>query len=55
MRDIRKGLEQRIEKAKADRAQLERRIVRLDEKAELWKQALESERGRVLNEEIPHA
>ena len=52
MRDIRRGLEQRIEEAEADRAQLERRIARLDERAELLKRALEMEWARLL--EAPH-
>ncbi|KKL27718.1 hypothetical protein LCGC14_2382310, partial [marine sediment metagenome] len=37
------------------RAQLERRIARLDEKRALLEQALKAEKDRVLNEEVPHA
>ena len=55
MRDIRKGLQQRIEEAEADRAQLKRRIARLDEKRANLKQALEMERSRVLSEGVPDA
>lgn len=47
MRNITKGLEQRLELAEADRAQLERRIARLDEKEALLKRALEVEEARL--------
>ena len=44
MRDIRRGLEQRLEESKADRAQIERRIVHLNKKLELLRQVLVYER-----------
>ena len=45
MRDIRKGLEQRLGEAEAERAQIGRRIARLDEKSALLKQILEYEKA----------
>ena len=41
------GRSARIEEAEVERAQLERRIARLDEKAELLKRALEVEKTRL--------
>lgn len=51
MRNITKGLEQRLAETKADRAQLERRIVRLGERLALLKQVLGIEKTRL--SEVP--